>query len=533
MRTIHALAMTLTLGAAGAAAADTATFVTILRGQPVGREVVTRSAGEGGPILTSHAAIELPGGISLTFDQRATLSPDGLRIVAYDLSAVGAGRNAHITAEPTPGGWKLAAGAPDSSVPPIAKDLPVQGPSSLVDNNLASHLDLFCRGLRLAPGEKLSTTAVVPQVLMAITGTTTRTGEGAGTLDGKPTETLRYRLEMASVMLELDCRKVDGALMEARVPMQQVTYRLEGYMSDAAPAEAADPRERETSVGSAELKLPAVLTLPKAEGTVPIVVMLSGSGPNDRDETIGPNKPFRDLARGLADRGIASLRFDKAAHLGKDASSLDEEYVTDALSAIAVARAQPGVDGSRVVLLGHSLGALGALTTAVKTQDLRGLVLMAGPVRAVDVMLLDQVSHQMKLTGADAAEIETQQHQIEQAFARYRDPSSVLPPPFMGASARYWKDLLSRDTVALVGASSLPILVLQGEKDIQVRLDVDYGVLRAKVGDVGGRVTYRSFPGLNHLFMPIEGESTGGEYAIAGHVAPEVIEAVASWVLAR
>lgn len=532
MRTFHAVAVVVALGSAGAAASDTVVFDTFIQGQPIGREVVTRTAGEKGLFLESHTTIEIPGA-ALIFDQQATLSPDGLRVAVYDLRVMGGGQNAHITAAPTEAGWKVAAGPLDGSAPATAKDLPVAGPSSLLDNNLASHLDLLCRGLRLAPGEKLSTTAVVPQVLMAIPMTATRIGEGAGSLAGKPAPTLRYRLELASVVIELDCGKQDGALMEARVPMQQAIYRLQGYQAEAAPVEPPDPRERETTVGNGDPMLPAILTVPKAGGKLPLVVMLSGSGPNDRDETIGPNKPFRDVARGLADRGIASLRFDKAAHHGKDASGLDEEYVADALAAIRFARAQPEIDGSRVILLGHSLGALAALVTAGQAPDLRGLVLMAGPARPVDAMLLDQVTYQMRLVGADAAAIDTQRRQIEEAFARYRDPKTVLPPPFMGASARYWKDLLSRDTAAMLGASTLPALVLQGEKDIQVRKDTDYDVLRAKVGDAGGRVTYRSFPGLNHLFMPVEGESTGGEYAIAGHVAPEVVEAIASWVLAR
>jgi len=112
-------------------------------------------------------------------------------------------------------------------------------------------------------------------------------------------------------------------------------------------------------------------------------------------------------------------------------------------------------------------------------------------------------------------------------------PEGRAPAAVHGASARYWKDLLSRDAAAALAASPLPALVLQGEKDIQVRKDADYDVLRAKVGDAGGRVTYRSFPGLNHLFMQVEGESTGGEYAIPGRVAPEVVDAIASWILAR
>ena len=85
----------------------------------------------------------------------------------------------------------------------------------------------------------------------------------------------------------------------------------------------------------------------------------------------------------------------------------------------------------------------------------------------------------------------------------------------------------------LVRESKFPILVLHGDQDAQVRKDANFELLRTRAGDSGGRVTYRSFAGLNHLFMRVEHESTGAEYGFPGHVAPAVISVIADWILLR
>jgi hypothetical protein len=103
----------------------------------------------------------------------------------------------------------------------------------------------------------------------------------------------------------------------------------------------------------------------------------------------------------------------------------------------------------------------------------------------------------------------------------------------MGASAAYWRELIALNVPKLVHESKLPILVLQGDQDFQVRKDADFELLRTRVGETKGRVTYRSFAGLNHLFMKVEHGSTGAEYGFPGHVEPAVVAAIADWILLR
>lgn len=139
-------------------------------------------------------------------------------------------------------------------------------------------------------------------------------------------------------------------------------------MEPSAATTVEGVREQPLAVVSPLGPLPGTLTLPRGEGPFPTVLLIAGSGPNDRDETIGPNKPFRDLAQGLAAAGIASLRHDKrtrvhAAQMAEaqkagNALTVDDEVTDDALSALTLLAKQPGVDGKRVFVLGHSLGAM-------------------------------------------------------------------------------------------------------------------------------------------------------------------------------
>ena len=154
-------------------------------------------------------------------------------------------------------------------------------------------------------------------------------------------------------------------------------------------------------------------------------------------------------------------------------------------------------------------------------------------VRPVDAMVIDQMANGARLTGLGSDETAEQTAMLKETFAAIRDPKRKDTPPFMGASAAYWRDLLSLDVPKLVRESKLPILVLQGDQDIQVRKDADFELLRTRAGDSGGRVTYLSFAGLNHLFMKVDHESTGAEYGILGHVDPAVISAIADWILLR
>jgi len=534
----------LLLAAATAAVPTTETFEMTLGGAPYATEEFQRVEAPDGIALTGTVSIQIPGRGSAVLKQDAKLARDG-HPQTYALNVDAPGQAASLSAVASADGYALSVTPKGGSEPAQSRSVPTKGPVFLLDNNFASHLDVLTRALNdMAPGAERAITVVVPQVFQALPGSVKRGPDGKATSGKTPVTTRTYRLDVANVGTELIARSGDGALLRAEVPLQKAILTRRGFEAGpaaqvaSAAAPAADPREQALMVKGPAAALPATLLVPKAAAAVPAVVFLSGSGPNDRDETIGPNKPFADIARGLGDRGIASLRFDKRTVAIQDKSKLSDvrladEYYDDAKAAIALLVATKGVDPAHVFVVGHSEGAMVAPIVAASSPGVRGVVMMAPGVRPIDAMIIDQMEVGGKLTGRTTDEIAEQTRSLKETFAAIRDPRRTDTPSFMGASAAYWRELMALDVPKLVRELKLPVLVLQGDQDIQVRKDADFEVLRSRVGDAGGRVTYRSFASLNHLFMKVEHRSTGAEYGFPGHVEPAVISAIADWILLR
>jgi len=265
----------------------------------------------------------------------------------------------------------------------------------------------------------------------------------------------------------------------------------------------------------------SAVLVPPATRPVPAVVLVQGAGVTDRDGTIGPNRPMADLAKGLAERGIASVRFDTPGK-GSDAALA-------ALREIAAAR---GVDAKRIFVVGHAEGATLVPRLAERASSVRGLVLLAAAARPVDERMIEQVRTGAALLGdADAAELQVSH--LTESFASVRDPKSGTDPKILDRPAAYWRDLLSIDLPQSMRATKLPVLVLQGENDFEVRKDLDFDALRASVGIAEGRIEYRSFPDLNHYFIKVGGMSTGSEYGREGELDPAVIDAISRWIFSH
>ena len=297
--------------------------------------------------------------------------------------------------------------------------------------------------------------------------------------------------------------------------------------------------ESEVLVGDGEWAVPGTLALPRKDGPSPAVVLVHGSGPNDRDETVGASKPFRDLAWGLASDGIAVLRYEKRTleHGAKMALLVGEltvqtETIDDALVAVRLLRGRAEIRSDAVFVLGHSLG--GMVIPRIGEQDpgITGFIVMAGLARPLHKVIPGQLEYIARLDG-EISEAESKAIDDMKASVRLIDglDPGVEPfggDPILGASARYWLDL--RDYRPHEEAKSLmqPLLILQGGRDYQVTNE-DFALWRASLRERDS-VDFKLYPKLNHLFIVGEGPSSPQEYQTAGNVSPEVIEDIAEWI---
>jgi dienelactone hydrolase len=315
--------------------------------------------------------------------------------------------------------------------------------------------------------------------------------------------------------------------------------RIAGFLIQPAPPPpaAAAPvdasyAEREVAVGDEGRTLPGTLTLPKGPGPFPAVVLVHGSGPHDRDETIGPNRPFLDLARGLATHGIAVLRYEKRTKVrpGDYANgplTVDTETTQDAVSAVALLRTLKEVDGKRVYVLGHSQGAMMA-PRITQRANATGAILLAAPARPLLDILIEQ-NRRLATMGRDTAAPQAAIDQLVAQVARIRGGDDVPPQDTpMGLPAAYWRDIDAVDPIAEAKPLHQPLLLLQGGRDIQV-VDADWQRWQAAFG-ANPRVTLKRYPTLNHLAIAGEGPGTLAEYSTPGHVDTRLIDDVATWI---
>lgn len=291
--------------------------------------------------------------------------------------------------------------------------------------------------------------------------------------------------------------------------------------------------EVEITVGGEPWPLPGTLTLPNREGPVPGAVLVHGSGPNDRDETVGRSRPFRDLAWGLGSRGIAVLRYDKRtkAHgtrLPPDIG-LEEEVVADALAALELVRSRPEIDAERVFLLGHSLGGMLVPTIAARDGSVAGIGILAAPARPFFDVLLGQLAYVASLEEDPGSPTRSRLDSLIALVEEVESGGAPEGEPVLGAPPSYWREVADLDPVTTATALPIPILVLQGGRDYQ-STPADYArwveALEGKEGFVS-----HLYPALNHLFAPGAGTATPEEYAAGeSHVHEEVILGLARWI---
>ena len=298
--------------------------------------------------------------------------------------------------------------------------------------------------------------------------------------------------------------------------------------------------ERDTVVPG-PIPLPATITLPAGKGPFPGVVLVhNGTADGDRDETIGSIRLFRDLAWGLAQRGIVVLRYEKRSRtepswFARAGFTVFDETVQDAVAAARLLRRQVELNPKRIYVAGHGLGGIVAPRIAHTEGDLAGLIILAG---ATQVHLADQMEQQLNykvtLAGADSFKVRYQLQPIRPLLERIRtltakDSFDIQPLRGLGGtSPKYWLDLNTPDPAAVLRTLKLPVLVMQGLKDFEMPAEDLDGWIKA----LGERrnLTVRRYPTLSHAFTESAGVPGPRDYADERTADEVFIADLAEWI---
>jgi len=304
--------------------------------------------------------------------------------------------------------------------------------------------------------------------------------------------------------------------------------------------------EEEVVIGEGSFAVPGTLTVPEGEGPFPVVVLVHGSGPHDRDSSISGTKVFKDIAAGLAAKNIAVLRYEKVTreHTFKVSAqplfTLKNESADDANRAIELLQQREDIDKDRIFVAGHSQGGFAMpLILSNDTQDhIAGAILLSAPSSTyMDAMLEQQevVIGKMKELGLPSEMIAAQEQteaMVQQIAVLLEDPAyskDNMPQAFPMSPAYWWYE--QRDYVPAEAMKDVekPLLIMQGENDWQVTMKQFEGWKTALEGHE--QVTFTSYPNMNHLLTEYEGISIGLEYATPANVSSKLITDLADWIL--
>jgi pimeloyl-ACP methyl ester carboxylesterase len=319
-------------------------------------------------------------------------------------------------------------------------------------------------------------------------------------------------------------------------------------------------REEEVSFASADGKgtLAATLTIPQGAGPFPAALLVGGSGPNDRDETIAGHKPFLVLADFLTKKGVAVLRYDQrgiAQSTGNYAEATMENFTQDTQAAFAYLKSRKEVDAKRLGIIGHSEGGILGSLVATSSNHVNWMVLLATPATTGEKTLLRQ-SELVARTGGLAEEQITLSLEFDRkAYAAVREEKDALalerklrtlveqsglgaamPPAALEAQIRlmsspWFREFLDYDPAPALGQLKCPVLAMSGDRDLQVDSTENVPLLRRAYESSGNKdFTVLEIEGVNHLFQKAQSGSPALYGAIEETIAPEVLAALGNWV---
>ena len=353
-----------------------------------------------------------------------------------------------------------------------------------------------------------------------------------------------------------------GVLSQGPANMPLVLTRAAETASTAGPARPQHPvapypyRTEEVAFDNPAapgVRLAGTLTLPEGDGPFPVAILISGSGPQDRDETIMGHKPFLVWADALTRRGVAVLRYDDrgvAGSTGDFAAGTSADFATDVEAALAFLAARHDIDSERMGLIGHSEGGMIAPLVAQRSGEVAWVVMLAGTAVSGAEILQEQQRRLATAAGAPEAQVDAgnaAQRALMRAVAENADDPEAAAQAVttlliaMGqpeASARatattmaspWYRWFVAHDPAGALEALNVPLLAVYGGRDLQVPADQNAPVVER----LNPRAEVIVFPELNHLLQTAETGQVEEYGQIEETVDPEALETVVDWVVAR
>jgi pimeloyl-ACP methyl ester carboxylesterase len=301
-------------------------------------------------------------------------------------------------------------------------------------------------------------------------------------------------------------------------------------------------------------QLAATLTIPPGKGPFPAVVLITGSGPQDRDESLMGHKPFLVLADYLTRRGVAVLRADDRG-VGKSTGDFDAattaDFATDTEAGVAFLKTRPEIDARRIGLIGHSEGGIIAPMVAARNPDVAFIVMMAGSGVPGDEIIVAQselIAEAMGQSHEDALKVSASERSVLTIVKQSKDDASMekqlherlvleMAEPQIGAAVKrltspWLRYFIGYDPAPALSKVKCPVLALNGEKDLQVPPKQNLPAIR-KALEAGGNKNFETveLPGLNHLFQTAKTGSPGEYSQIDETIAPIALEKISGWIL--
>ncbi len=369
--------------------------------------------------------------------------------------------------------------------------------------------------------------------------------------------------------LEAGKKEIVGTWTQSGASLPLNLTPINGYKGPNRPQEPKPPfpyKCEDVAIADGDVCLAGTLTVPLGKGPFPAIILIHGSGPNDRNETIFSHKPFLLLADYLTRRGIAVLRYDKRGvgkSTGDAKSATSKDFAADAQKVLESLKTRPEIDGAKIGLLGHSEGGVVAPMVATQCDDVHFIVMMAGSVLPGDEILMYQVQGLSEGHGEKQQEndrsvaiaketyaIVKSESDDDKAIAQIKAMRKRLGAPEYNSAAKrdaadqgrveaelkkivspWFRFFLSYDPRIILEKVRCPVLAINGDRDCQVNAKTNLAAIKTALEKGGNKdVTEVVMPGLNHLFQTCK---TGlpDEYAqIEETISPKALQTIGDWI---